>query len=74
MNQENLIPVYGNATFKRDPNTGALLNCNYDKLEISKTTTNLNAKYKELDNKINSVEQSLNEIKTMLNQLLLGNK
>ncbi len=74
MNQENLIPVYGNATFKRDPTTGALLNCNYDKLEISKTTTNLNAKYKELDNKINSVEQSLNEIKTMLNQLLLGNK
>ena len=56
MNQENLIPVYGNATFKRDPNTGALLNCNYDKLEISKTIINLNTKYIELDNKINTID------------------
>jgi len=74
MKPEHLIPVYGNNTFKRDPNTGALLNCNYDKLEISKTIINLNTKYIELDNKINTIDHSLNEIKTMLNNFLLGIK
>ena len=37
MKINNLIPVYGNSNLKRDPKTQALLNCNYDKLNVSKT-------------------------------------
>ena len=58
-------------TWQSFQNTGALLNCNYDKLEISKTIINLNTKYIELDNKINTIDHSLNEIKTMFNNFLL---
>ena len=55
MKINNLIPVYGNSNLKRDPKTQALLNCNYDKLNVSKTLNSLNNKYNELENKLNNL-------------------
>lgn len=74
MKINNLIPVRDNETFKRDPKTGALLNCNYEKLNESKVLNKLNSKYIQLENKINSIDTSLTEIKTILTKLLLGDK
>lgn len=74
MKIDNLIPVRDNKTFKRDPKTGALLNCNYEKLNESKVLNKLNSKYIQLENKINSIDTSLTEIKTILTKLLLGDK
>lgn len=67
MKINNLIPVYGNSNLKRDPKTQALLNCNYDKLNVSKTLNSLNNKYNELENKLNTIDKTMNEIKNILN-------
>ena len=66
MNINNLITVHGNQNLRRDPNTRALLNCNYDKLENSKSFNNINDKYNVLENKINTIDKNLDEIKIML--------
>jgi len=70
MNINNLVSVEGNQYLKRDPKTNALLNCNYDKLNVNKMLNNLNTKYNQLETKIHTIDTNLNEMKSMLIKLL----
>jgi hypothetical protein len=72
--KDNLIPVEGHPDLRRDPNTGAVLNINSDKIRQSRERKRLmRLKKKEeeqLKAKVEGLESDISDMKNMLSQLI----
>jgi len=65
------IEVAGYPGLVRDPDTGAILNVNFEEIEIAKTQKLLRKKQKqETEQRLSSLETDIKEIKFALNTLL----
>jgi hypothetical protein len=71
---DNLIPVEGHPDLARDPETGAVLNINSDKIRQSRERKRLmRLKKKEeeqLKAKVEGLESDISDMKNMLSQLI----
>lgn len=65
----NLIPIQGQPFLKKDSFTKAILNCNVEKLNTSKTLIDLKDKYILMEKKIQNIDSSLSDIKLLLIKL-----
>jgi predicted transcriptional regulator len=66
-----MIPVEGQKNLFRDENTGAIVNC--DTVAYSQYIKMKNAKQQE-KKEIDQIKQDINEIKSLLQELLNGSK
>lgn len=72
MTQEH-IPIYGHPHLKKDPFSKAILNTNYEKLTSSKNIKELSDKYIQMEKKINNIDESISDIKKLLQNMLEKN-
>jgi len=72
--KDNLIPVEGHSDLARDPNTGAILNINSDKIRQSRERKRLMRLKKKEDEqlkaKVEGLESDISDMKNMLSQLI----
>lgn len=68
-----LVKVKDYPNLKRDLNTGAVLNTsNSEYEEYKKIQENVNLHNRIIENEINSLKNDINEIKTLLTQIVQG--
>lgn len=71
---KTFIPVEGHSDLARDPNTGAVMNINRDKIRASRERKKiLRQKQKEeqeLKAKVEGLESDISDMKNMLSQLI----
>ena len=72
--QTTFIPVEGHSDLARDPNTGAIMNINSDKIRQSRERKKI-ARQKikeeqELKAKVEGLESDISDMKNMLSQLI----
>jgi hypothetical protein len=68
------IQVDGNPNLYRDKYSGAILNCNYEEIRISKLKKAERQRTLNLEEKVEALTKDMDEIKKMLNVLLRENK
>lgn len=71
---DQMIPVEGHEDLVRDPNTGAILNINRDKIQQARERKRIqrlkNKEQQELRAKVDGLESDISDMKNMLSQLI----
>lgn len=71
---KNMIPVEGHSDLARDPNTGAVMNINSDKIRESRERKRIIRERikeeQELKAKVEGLESDISDMKNMLSQLI----
>ena len=63
---KKLIPFFGHPNLWRDPESGVILNKDPLKRKIKETVDNLDNKYNKMEEDVNNIKQSIDELKNML--------
>jgi ABC-type Fe3+-citrate transport system substrate-binding protein len=64
-----MIPIHGQPFLKKDPFSKAILNCNYEKLNSIKNMKELSNKYIEMEDRIDHIDKTLDDIKKLLQKI-----
>jgi len=68
-----LIPVLGHPTLWRDPESGAILNRDFGKLQLKEKLQNLDNKYNKIEKDVTEIKNTMNELKQFLTKYLKEN-
>lgn len=68
-----MIPIHGQPFLKKDPFSKAILNCNHEKSNSTKNIKELSNKYIEMEQRIDTIDKSLDDIKKLLQKIIEKN-